>query len=144
MTSSTLSVLSCYVFKFLFFTIIEKNNIFWSRRVEDNLEIFKNYFVTVISKNVKNQHEKSRGYECDQKSTTFQYQMKSFVSGEGNCKGSITMSEVLQHHVLTLIVIQLVTVAVLNVVIKGVIFICSNCGLRLSHFNTHIQFSEEQ
>lgn len=51
---------------------------------------------------------------------------------------------VLQHDVLTFIFIQVVTVAVLNVVIKGVIFICSNCGLRLSHFNTHIQFSEEQ
>ena len=32
----------------------------------------------------------------------------------------------------------------LNVVIKGVIFICTNCGLRLSHFNSHIQISEEQ
>lgn len=74
----------------------------------------------------------------------FNTKWKRLVSGEGNCKGSITMSGVLQHDVLTFIFIQLVTVAVLNVVIKGVIFICSNCGLRLSHFNTHIQFSEEQ
>ena len=41
--------------------IIENNNIFWSLRVEENLENFQNYFVTVISKNVKNQHEKSGG-----------------------------------------------------------------------------------
>ena len=74
----------------------------------------------------------------------FNTKWKSLVSGEGTCKGSITMRGVLQHDVLTFIFFQLVTVTMLNIVIKGVIFICTNCGLRLSHFNTHIQISEEQ
>ena len=44
----------------------------------------------------------------------------------------------------TIIFIQPVTVMMLDVIIKGVIFIHTNRGLRLSHFNTHIQISEEQ
>lgn len=69
---------------------------------------------------------------------------KSLVSGDSNSKGSITMSGILQHDVLTIIFIQPVTVTTLDVIIKGVIFIHTNRGLRLSHFNTHIQISEEQ